>query len=123
MTTSNIELVKRSWSIVATIEMENVGELFYNRLFQLMPEVRPLFSRSPIPEQSKKLLTMLSYIITKLDTLEDILEEVTKLAKRHIHYAVRDEHYEEVGSAWLWTLQKGLSKQWNEELTQAWTKR
>ena len=121
MTRSNIDLVKASWVLVGTIEMETVGGLFYNRLFEVMPEIKPMFSRSPLPEQSRKLLTMLSYIITRLDKLEDILGEVAKLAKRHTQYGVKDEHYAAVGSALLWTLQQGLGKHWNDDLAVAWT--
>ncbi|MEO6638449.1 MAG: globin family protein [Ginsengibacter sp.] len=121
MTKNNIELVKKSWAIVGTIEMQTVGGLFYNRLFEIMPEVKPMFNRTPLPEQSRKLLTMLAYIISKLDKLEDILDEVEKLAKRHTQYGVRDEHYTAVGSALLWTLQKGLGQHWNDELAIAWT--
>ena len=121
MTTNNIELVKGSWAMVAKMDMETVGGLFYNRLFEIMPEVKPMFSRSSIPEQSKKLLTMLSYVISKLDKLEDILDEVAKLARRHTQYGVIDEHYTAVGIALLWTLEQGLGEKWNEELKAAWT--
>lgn len=121
MTKHTIELVRGSWAKVAAIDMEIVGGLFYNRLFEEMPEVKPMFSRTPLPEQSKKLLTMLSYIIAKLDKLEDILEEVARLARRHTQYGVKDEHYMAVGSALLWTLQKGLGEHWNNELADAWT--
>lgn len=121
MTKNNIELVKKNWAIVATIEMQIVGGLFYNRLFEVMPQLKPMFSRTPLPEQSKKLLTTLSYIIAKLDKLDDILDEVAKLAKRHTQYGVKDEHYEAVGTALLWTLEKGSGKHWNDELAIAWT--
>ena len=77
--------------------------------------------KMPLPEQSKKLLTMLSYVIAKLDKLEDIMSEVTKLARRHAGYGVTDEHYTAVGSALLWTLEQGLGAEWNEELEMAWT--
>ncbi|MBC7935753.1 MAG: hypothetical protein H7Y86_10425 [Rhizobacter sp.] len=121
MTQQNIALVKDSWTMVSKLEMELVGGLFYNRLFEVMPEVKPMFSRMPIPEQSKKLLTMLSYIINKLDKLDEIIEEVAKLAKRHTQYGVRDEHYAAVGAALLWTLEQGLGTAWNAALQQAWT--
>lgn len=64
---------------------------------------------------------MLSYIIAKLDKLEDIMDEVTKLARRHDAYGVKPEHYNAVGSALLWTLEQGLGAAWNEELETAWT--
>jgi hemoglobin-like flavoprotein len=121
MTTNIIELVKQSWGVVAKMEMATVGELFYNRLFELMPEVRPMFSRSSLPEQSKKLLTMLGYVISKLDKLDEIMDEVSKLAQRHTKYGVKDEHYAAVGTALLWTLEKGLGDHWNDSIRIAWT--
>lgn len=117
----NIELVKTSWAMVAKMDRETVGGLFYSRLFEMMPEIKPMFSRSTMPEQSKKLLTMLSYIISKLDNLEDILDEIKKLAQRHTRYGVKDEHYAVVGASLLWTLEKGLGGQWNAALKTAWT--
>ena len=116
MTVNNIELVKNSWALVVKIEMETVGGLFYNRLFEVMPEVKPMFSRSTIPEQSKKLLTMLSYVISKLDKLEDIMNEVKKLVQRHTKYGVKDVHYSAVGTALIWTLEKGLGEYYSDEV-------
>ncbi len=120
MTSHQIILIKKSWALVAQIDKETVGTLFYNRLFEIMPQVKPMFSRTTVPEQSKKLLTMLSYIINKLDKLDDILDEVKKLAQRHVHYGVKDEHYTAVGSALLWTLEAGLGDNWTRELETAW---
>jgi hemoglobin-like flavoprotein len=120
MTTKNIELVKKSWALVSKIDMEVVGGIFYNRLFEIAPEVKPMFSKTTMPEQSKKLLTMLSYVIAKLNKLDDIMEEVAKLALRHSSYGVKDEHYTAVGTALLCTLEQGLGTQWNEELKGAW---
>lgn len=57
---------------------------------------------------------MLSYVIAKLDRLEEILEEVGKLARRHSQYGVQDAHYDAVGEALLWTLQTGLGEHWND---------
>ena len=121
MSQNSIALVKNSWAIVAQLEMEVVGGLFYNRLFEIMPSVKPMFRKTPMPEQSKKLLTMLSYVIGKLHKLEEIMDEVTKLARRHTQYGVKDEHYAAVGTALLWTLEQGLGELWNATLAAAWT--
>ena len=120
MTNKQIDLVKQSWAIVATIDPVTVGGLFYNRLFEIAPQVKPMF-RNPMPEQSKKLLAMINYVIGKLDKLEDILDEVAKLAKRHVVYGVKPDHYTIVGNALLWTLEKGLSEKWNDEVKEAWS--
>jgi len=121
MTTKQIELVKNSWQMVAAIDAQTVGSLFYNRLFEIAPEVKPMFSRTTTAEQSKKLLAMLGYVISKLDNIGEIIDEVKKLAQRHVHYGVKDEHYTAVGRALLWTLEKGLGNGWNDELKSAWT--
>ena len=55
------------------------------------------------------------------DRLGDILDEVGKLAQRHVHYGVKKEHYTAGGEALLWTLEKGLAENWNGELKEAWT--
>ena len=120
MASHQIALIKKSRTLLAQIDKETVGSLFYNRLFEIAPEVKPMFSRTTLPEQSKKLLTMLSYIINKLDKLKDILDEMKKLAQRHVHYGVKDEHYTAVGSALLCTLEKGLGDHWTPELEAAW---
>ena len=117
----NIELVKENWARIATMDMQIVGGLFYNRLFEIMPEVKPMFNRTSIPEQSKKLLGMLSYVISKLDKLEEIIGEVRKLAIRHTTYGVKEEHYAAVGAALLWTLEQGSGDAWNASLAIAWT--
>ena len=119
MTTQQIQHVKSTWAMVATLDAEVVGGLFYNRLFEIAPQIRPMF-RAPIPEQSKKLLTMIGYVINKLDKLEDIIDEVAKLAQRHVQYGVEPAHYAIVADALLWTLEKGLGEHWTTEVKEAW---
>ena len=121
MTIKQIELVQNSWQLVAAMDTQTVGALFYNRLFEIAPEVKPMFSRSSMEEQSRKLLSMLSYVISKLHKLDDIIGEVKKLARSHVHYGVQDEHYTQVGRALLWTLEAGLGDNWNNDLKTAWT--
>ncbi len=120
MTQRQIELVKSTWSSVAAMDHVIVGGLFYGRLFEIAPQLRPMF-HNPIPEQSKKLLAMINYVIAKLDKLEDIVDEVAKLGRKHIQYGVQAGHYAIVGGALLWTLEKGLGENWNEEVKDAWT--
>jgi hemoglobin-like flavoprotein len=63
---------------------------------------------------------MLSYIISKFESMEDIIGEVKELAERHTKYGVKDEHYNAVGSALMWTLEQGMGEFWTDELNNAW---
>ncbi|MBA4853906.1 globin family protein [Emticicia sp. BO119] len=120
MKTNQILLVKESFSLVAKIPAETVGNLFYTRLFEIAPELKPMFRNADMTEQSRKLLSMLSYIISKLNNLETILDDVARLSQRHVKYGVQDYHYEKVGEALLWTLEQGLGKNWTEDTQEAW---
>ena len=120
MTPKQVELVRSSWLHVAAIDPEIVGTLFYNRLFETAPGVKHMFHR-PIPEQSRKLLTILDHVIEKLDALEEIVENIVKLAQRHNNYGVKPEHFADMGEAFLWTLERSLGENWNDELKEAWT--
>lgn len=119
MTTNEIHLVKYSWSVVERIDPVVAGGIFYKRLFETAPYLKPMFSES-VPVQSKKLMAMITYVINRLDKLDTILDDIKQLAKRHVKYGVRDEHYEIVGSALLWTLEQALANLWTPEVKQAW---
>lgn len=119
MTANEIHLVKYSWSVVEGIDPVVAGGIFYKRLFESAPYLKPMFSES-IPVQPKKLMTMIGYVINRLDKLDTILEDIKNLARRHAKYGVQEEHYELVGAALLWTLEQALAALWTNEVKQAW---
>jgi hemoglobin-like flavoprotein len=119
MTQKQIDLVKSTWALVSTIDPLVVGGLFYNRLFEIEPEVKFLF-RESIAERSKTLMATFAYIVAKLDKLDDIINEVRKLAQRHTSYGVKPEHYVVAGDILIWTLEQGLGENWNQEVKEAW---
>jgi len=119
MTTQEIQIVKKTWGSVSKLDPTIAGTLFYTRLFAGQPEIKAMFKTS-IEEQSAKLISMINYAITKLDKPGSMLEEVARLAKRHVHYGVQPGHYLQVGNALIWTLAQALEDQWNEEIRNAW---
>lgn len=118
MTAEKITLVKNSWAFVIT-HSSMAGELFYMRLFEIAPQYRNMF-REDIKVQAKKLIDMVTVIVTKLNKMDQLLFEVKGLASRHVRYGVQPEHYLPVGEALLWTLEKGLVERWSPELKEAW---
>ncbi|MDW7691655.1 globin family protein [Flammeovirgaceae bacterium SG7u.111] len=118
MTESQIQLVKESWGKVVPIATQ-AGEMFYGRLFEAAPQVKPMFS-SDTKAQAIKLTSMLTYVVNKLDKLDEILSEVQQLAVRHTKYGIEPAHYAVVGECLIWTLEQGLGDAWNDELKKAW---
>ena len=119
MTPDQVKLVQQSFAKVAPIS-EQAAELFYGRLFEVAPTVRAMFP-DDMTEQRKKLMTTLAVVVNGLTNLEAILPAASALAKRHVGYGAKAEHYPVVGGALLWTLEKGLGDAWTPEVAAAWT--
>jgi nitric oxide dioxygenase len=118
MNTQQIQLVKDTWSYVIA-KSDEAGQLFYNRLFEVAPGVKHLF-KGEMKEQSRKLMSMVTYVVTKLDKLETIVSEIKFLAQRHSKYGAKPEHYSVVGECLIYTLKTGLGSRWNKETEEAW---
>jgi nitric oxide dioxygenase len=119
MNASDVALVQDSFKKVAPIS-DVAAELFYGRLFEVAPQVKPMF-RGDMKEQGRKLIATLGVVVTGLTRLETVLPAASALAKQHVAYGVKAEHYPIVGGALLWTLEKGLGDAWTPELAAAWT--
>ena len=119
MTPEQVNLVQQSFAKVAPIS-EQAAVLFYDRLFEVAPAVRSMFP-DDMTEQRKKLMTTLAVVVNGLANLEAVLPAASALAKNHVAYGVKAEHYAPVGAALLWTLERGLGADWTPELAAAWT--
>lgn len=118
MNPTQIKLVQDSFAKVAPIS-EQAAVLFYDRLFDVAPSVRAMFP-DDMKEQRKKLMATLAVVVGGLTNLEAVLPAASALAKRHVSYGAKAEHYPVVGTALLWTLEKGLGDAWTPEVSDAW---
>jgi hemoglobin-like flavoprotein len=118
MTPYQVEAIQDSFAKVVPIA-EQAAALFYGRLFEIAPAVKPLF-RGDMAEQGRKLMATLAFVVNGLGNLETILPAASALAKRHVDYGVKAADYAPVGAALLWTLERGLGAQWTPELAAAW---
>jgi hemoglobin-like flavoprotein len=120
MTPKQIELVQTTWEKCVPIA-DQAAALFYGKLFELDPQLKPLFT-SDIKEQGKKLMTMITLAVRGLNDLGRLVPAVEELGRRHVGYGVKEEHYATVGAALLWTLEQGLGHDFTAEVKEAWTK-
>lgn len=119
VTPEDVSLVQSSWAKVAPIS-DTAADLFYGKLFELDPSLKELFPED-MTEQKKKLMQTLAVCVNGLSDLGEIVPAVKALGQRHVGYKVRDEHYETVGTALLWTLGQGLGDDFTPETENAWT--
>src|SRR5580658_2545453 len=118
MTPNQVKLIQVSFAKVVPIS-EQAAALFYGRLFEIAPSVKPPF-RGDMTEQGRKLMATLAVVVNGLSNLETVLPAASALAKRHVDYGVKPADYETVGMALLWTLERGLGEHWTPELSAAW---
>ena len=119
MTPRQIALVQASWQDTLAFP-ETAVQLFYLRLFELDPALRPMF-RGELREQGRKLVAMISVAVNGLARIETLVPVIEALGRRHAGYGVKDEHYATVASALLWALQQGLGQRFSPEAREAWT--
>ena len=118
MTPEQVRLVQGSFARVAPIS-EHAATLFYDRLFEIAPAVRAMFPGDPT-EQRKKLMVTIAFVVNGLGRLEEVLPAASELAKRHVAYGAKADHYPVVGAALLWTLERGLGEGWTPPVADAW---
>ena len=70
--------------------------------------------------QRKILMQTLTVVVRSLDRLDTIVPAVQALGRRHAGYGVREQHYDTVGAALLWTLEQGLGDAFGDETADAW---
>ena len=112
-------LIRKSF---ATVEAHGsiAALIFYRRLFELDPELRPLF-KGDIEVQAKKLTDMLGSLISLLEQGGALEAELEAMGARHAGYGVQDSHYATVGEALLTMVEEVLGDDYTAETEEAWT--
>ena len=119
MTAEQIHLVRKSFAGLRG--KETVASLvFYRRLFELAPEVRPLF-HTDIEEQGRKLMDMLGFALSRLEKLPELEAALEELGERHTGHGATEEHYPVVGRALLDMLAETLGRGFTPAVREAWT--
>jgi nitric oxide dioxygenase len=118
MTPRQVELVQESFVKVLPIAPQ-AAALFYGRLFEVDPALRKLF-KGDMKEQGRMLMAMIGGAVRGLANPPALIPVLKNLGARHVGYGVQERHYDTVGEALIWTLQKGLGDAFDDELCEAW---
>jgi len=117
MNEQQIKLIQDSWNVAVTVP--NAMRLFYDRLFEIKPEVRELFPQD-LADQEEKLAYMLGYVVNNLERLDQITESIEDLGRSHAKSKVKAEDYPAVGEALVWTIQQAMGNDYKDEVGEAW---
>jgi hemoglobin-like flavoprotein len=106
----------------ATIQpfADELGLLFYSRLFELDGTLRGLFTHD-LANQAHSLMTMLQLATEGLDAPEEFARALHNLGARHREYGVQPQQYATVRAALLWTFARALGPAFTTEVEAALT--
>jgi hemoglobin-like flavoprotein len=119
MTPRQENLIRTSWAQVAPIA-DVAATIFYDRLFELDPSLRPMFAHTDSAGQRRNLMQTLTVVVKSIDRLGEIVPAVQALGRRHAGYGVKPEHFATVGQALLDTLAVGLGEAFTPDVREAW---
>lgn len=106
----------RTWS-----GAKRLSDVFYEQLFEAVPEVRPMF-RGDLEDQKRKFIGTLAVIVGSLENPPVLLPAAEKLARQHVDYGVTPDHYAVVGTVLLASLARCLDGEWTPDVADAWAK-
>lgn len=118
MTPEEISLVQQSVAQVKPIAPQACA-LFYQNLFAIAPELRPLF-KADVNDQGRKLMDMLTLAVGLLRQPQRLSDAIMHLGTRHASYGVTEAHFQPVGEAMIATLRQSLGADFRPEVEMAW---
>jgi hemoglobin-like flavoprotein len=118
VTRDQIRLVQNSFDSAFPV-YTRLTELFYEELFRLAPQVRPLFPDDLAPLR-RKFVDMLASIVGLLERPDMFTSMVEDLGKRHARYGVRTEDFTPVGIALISALRKVMGERFDDNVAAAW---
>ncbi len=120
LTVDEIDLLRTSVRRL-TQQAEHSALAFYDHLFELAPDLRPLFG-GDIDKQTVKMMSTLGSIVAQLHDQDTLQSLVRDLGQRHVGYGAQPEHYALLGETLLWTLEQELGPDFTPEMAAAWQK-
>jgi len=119
MTPRQKGLIRETFPVLHEVA-EPLVQLFYGRLFQIAPEVRPLF-KGDVGAQARKFSDLLRVLVDELEDFDRHRPALRSLGQRHVAFGVTPENYDQLATAFLWALGHMLHPEFSASVEGAWT--
>ncbi|WP_258103252.1 globin domain-containing protein [Marinoscillum sp. MHG1-6] len=118
MNETMIANIRSSWEIMVEDGLENMM-MFYDKLFQIAPQVRPMFPED-LSKQSEKLAYTITFVVTNIDRIEEIKGSIEDLGRIHNKLDISADYYPPVKEALIWTIEQKMADKYKAEIGEAW---
>ena len=117
MTPETIALIKSSYAEV-TAKPRRLAARFYDELFAVAPNLRPLFP-SDLTLLQGHFEAAIALVVRNLDEMSALRESLRDLGAQHVHWGARPEDYVTAREALLKAI-GALSPTWDDTLERDW---
>jgi methyl-accepting chemotaxis protein len=115
----DLDALETSFDLIAP-RGDELMDVFYARLFDAAPAVRPLFAGTDLRRQKAMLLSALVLVRKSLRDLDAILPTLHTLGARHVRYGARPEHYAVVATVLIASMAEIAGAAWRRRYEHAW---
>eukprot|EP00960_Hanusia_phi_P029720 748121-Hanusia_phi.AAC.6 len=117
---STLSIVRDCWDVIMEhYEPSDLGEMVYDHLFRLAPNVASLFTQ-PRVYMAVKMGDMLGMLVSFADDPDNMKQQVSCLGLRHVKYRVRPHHIPLMGPVFMSVLSEAAGPEWTPEVEKAW---
>jgi methyl-accepting chemotaxis protein len=115
----DLDALETSFDLVAP-RGDELMEIFYARLFDVAPSVKPMFDGADMARQRAMLLSALVLLRRSLRDLEAVVPTLKRLGARHVAYGARPKHYPVVGEVLIGAMATIAGEAWETRFADAW---
>lgn len=94
---------------------------FYQQVFQLAPNVKPMFSGMDTKSRKNMLISMIKLAVQGINRFDDFKPSIQQINDKHHHLSLKPTDYLTVAKALIMMLEKHLDKDFSPAVRQAWT--
>jgi len=118
MTSQSIARILKTYEQIAP-RIDDMVAGFYERLFSICPEARPLFKRD-MTIQRHHLAATLAMLVRNLQFQDLLQDAVMDLGAQHVMFGARPEQYPMVRDSLLYSLSNALGDDWTPQVEADW---
>ena len=96
------QVIQQTWRLIENGPASDLTIVFYDRLFEMDPDIEPLFAKVDMAHQATKVYEVLQVAVRYLDDTTDIIPLLEDIGIRHARdYGVVKAHYDIMEKAFL----------------------
>ena len=119
MTKEQIKALQFSWSLISRMDTENLGYLFYWRLFETSPELCPAWG-IPRGESCREITGRIGSVVKNAGNPAALRNSFVIFGEPSEYRILKEDQQRVIAKCLVWTIARVLGELWTMDLCEAW---